>query len=435
VTLRGILTWVAEKPAASLPLLGLAVAERVAWSLSGHMEIRDTELNNVAASWARNGVLADAFQAGSGPTAHVGALPPMIPGLIFRIFGIDTPGSAMVLTIISACVVVVTALILNRLFARIGTPAAYRGAAVVLICLVPFYLELEARSLRVYENGYAALLLSLLLLAAVRLDMSKVIAFADVVGLSALTALIVALSPAAGLSAVAILGILALRNLDWPGRIRAVSVLAVILAATTLPWALHNRSAVGEPVLTRGNFGLEFAIGTNAAAVHPVDEQATYLARLAELHPHQSPPAYRAMTKAGGELNYSRRLGAETWGWVMAHPAEATAIWFRHLGEFFFPPAWLWFHTAPPSLTIPFRMAVVDVIGALALIGLVAGLARKQWLFLYFLPPIILIPLPYILAQPLIRYRYVIASLLVFLAADWLGRLTKRGQGALKPVS
>ena len=37
-----------------------------------------------------------------------------------------------------------------------------------------------------------------------------------------------------------------------------------------------------------------------------------------------------------------------------------------------------------------------------------------------------------LLAQPLVRYRYVIASLLIFLAADCLGRLTGRGHGALK---
>jgi hypothetical protein len=46
-------------------------------------------------------------------------------------------------------------------------------------------------------------------------------------------------------------------------------------------------------------------------------------------------------------------------------------------------------------------------------------------------PPVVLIALPYVLAQPLVRYRYVIASLLVFLAADALTRGLNRSATAL----
>jgi hypothetical protein len=435
VTSRGLLTKVADEPLAAVPLLFIAVAERVAWSLAGHMEIRDTELNNVAVNWARTGALSDAFQVGSGPTAHVGVLPPLIPGLVFRAFGIDTPASALVLTIFASCIIVITALVLNRLFARLGTPARYRGIAMVVICLLPLHLELEARSLRVYENGTAALLLAMMLLAVVRLDRGGTISFWHMVGLSAFTAVMLALSPPVGITAIAILGILALRRLDWAGRFRASTVLALVLVATSLPWALRNRAVLGETVWTRDNFGLEFAIGTYPKAVAPVDPQATYLARLAEVHPHQSPPAYRAMEAAGGELPYARQLGDATWAWVGSHPLQAASIWLRHLREFFFPPLWLWFHTGNPVTDMVVRMIVVNVIAGLGIVGLVSALVRRQSLFLYLLPPIVLIPLPYILAQPLVRYRYVIASLLIFLAADCLGRLTKRGEGALKPIA
>ncbi len=75
---------------------------------------------------------------------------------------------------------------------------------------------------------------------------------------------------------------------------------------------------------------------------------------------------------------------------------------------------------------------LVDIIAVLALAGLAVALVRRQWIYLYLLPPVVLLPLPYILSQPLIRYRYVIASLLIFLAMDCLARLTGGGQGALK---
>lgn len=432
--LQRLLSWIADRPAAALPLFVLAAAERVAWTLNGHLQSLDTELRNAAISWAQTGWVADAFRPDSGPTAHVGALPPIIPGLVFRLFGVDSPTTAVVLTILSALVVVATALVLSRVFAKLGTPAPVRGAAVLLICLMPLHIELESRSLRIYENGYAALALALLLLAVVRLDRGRAIGVRDMLGLSAFTALIVALSPAVGFCAIAMLGLLALRQLAWSGRLAAAGVLAVVLVATSLPWALRNQAALGEKVWTRSNFGLEFALGTHPAAVDPVDPAATYLARLAEIHPHGSESPYRAMQAAGGELPYAHRLGDATWHWVAAHPAEAATIWLRHLREFFFPPPWLWHHTALPDATMPVRIIVVDVIAALALVGLFGALARRQWLFLYLIPPVLLLPLPYLLTQPLVRYRYVIASLLIFLAADCVARLTGRGQGGLKRV-
>lgn len=430
--LQRLLSWIADRPAAALPLVIIAAGERVAWTLSGHLQSLDTELRNAAIHWAQTGWIADAFRPGSGPTAHVGALPPVIPGLIFRLFGTDSPTTSVVLTAMSALVVVATALVLSRVFARLGTAAPVRGAAVLLICLVPLHVELESRSLRAYENGYAALALALLLFAAVRLDRGRTISGRDMVGLSAFTALIVALSPTVGFCAVAMLGLLAMRRLAWSGRFGAAAILATVLITTSLPWALRNQSLLGEMVWTRSNFGLEFALGTHPAAVDPVDPAATYLARLAEIHPHGNDAPYRAMRAVGGELPYAHRLGDQTWLWVAAHPLQAATIWLRHLREFFFPPPWLWHHTALPDATMPVRIVAVDLIAALALVGLFGALARRQWLFLYLIPPVLILPLPYLLTQPLVRYRYVIASLLIFLAADALSRLTGRGQGGLK---
>jgi hypothetical protein len=431
VTVSRFLTWVADNPIAALPLAVAAVAERVAWTMAGHMAMFDTELRNAAVHWATTGWIADAFRAGSGPTAHVGALPVLIPGTIMRIFGVDTPATAFALTTISALIVVATALVLNHAFRRLGTPALARGGAILLICLAPLHVEIESRSLRVYENGTAALLLGLMLLSVVRLDQREAIGVRDLFGLSALAALMIALSPALAICVLAMLGALALRRLNWADRAKAVAFLGIAVFLTTLPWALRNREVMGETVWTRSNFGLEFAIGTHAAAVDPANPAEVYLARLAQVHPHDSETGYRAFQTAGGELAYSRKLGDETWRWVAAHPLQAMQIWLRHLGEFYFPPPWMWLHSGPPDVTTPFRWIIVNVIAAIALYGLGRALVRRQWVFLYLVPPVVLIALPYVLAQPLVRYRYVIASLLVFLAADALARGLNRSATAL----
>jgi hypothetical protein len=88
------------------------------------------------------------------------------------------------------------------------------------------------------------------------------------------------------------------------------------------------------------------------------------VARLAQVHPHDSETGYRAFQAAGGELAYSRKLGDETWRWVAAHPVQAMQIWLRHLGEFYFPPLWMWLHSGLPDVTTPFRWIIVNVIAA-----------------------------------------------------------------------
>lgn len=431
MTVSRFLKWVAETPVAVLPLAVAAVAERVLWTLAGHMAMFDTELRNAAMHWATTGWIGDAFRTGSGPTAHVGVLPVVIPGTIMRLFGVDTPATTLALTVVSALIVVATAFVLNLAFRRLGTPVLARGCAILLICLVPLHVEIESRSLRVYENGTAALLLALMLLSVVRLDQRAAIGMRDLLGLSGLAALMIALSPALAICVIVMLGALALRRLNWPDRIRAATLLGIVLVLTSLPWALRNREVMGETVLTRSNFGLEFAIGTHAAAVDPADPASVYIARLVQVHPHDSATGYSAFKAAGGELAYSRKLGDETWQWVRAHPLQAIQIWLRHVREFYFPPPWMWHHSGQPDVTSPFRWLSVNVIAGLALFGLGATLVRRQWIFLYMVPPVVLIAVPYVLAQPLVRYRYVIASLLVFLAADALARGLNRPKAAL----
>ena len=206
-----------------------------------------------------------------------------------------------------------------------------------------------------------------MLLSVVRLDQREAIGVRDLFGLSALAALMIALSPALAICVLVMLGALALRRLNWPDRAKAVALLGMAIFLTTLPWALRNREVMGETVWTRSNFGLKFAIGTHVAAVDPANPATVYLARLAQVHPHDSETGYRAFQAAGGELAYSRKLG-ETWRWVAAHPVQAMQIWLRHL-----PPLWMWLHSGLPDATTPFRWIIVNIIAAIALCGRGAG--------------------------------------------------------------
>jgi hypothetical protein len=235
--------------------------------MSGNLAFRDTELKKAAVNWATTGAIADAYEPGSGPTAHVGALPPVIAGMVFRLVG-SGDAASILLTIVSASVVVATALVLNRLFARLGTPACARGAALAFVCVVPVFMELEARSLRVYETAtprcrsrrcflprFGSIRVGLFdyaICSASRLLRPFSWGYRQLRGSQA--------SPYSEFSRCA-------GSTDGArSGLRSACVGACRLRSA---WALRNQAVMGETVWTRGNFGLEFAVGTHDGAVSP----------------------------------------------------------------------------------------------------------------------------------------------------------------------
>jgi hypothetical protein len=59
----------------------------------------------------------------------------------------------------------------------------------------------------------------------------------------------------------------------------------------------------------------------------------------------------------------------------------------------------------------------------LAFLCIAWRLWQRQWRYLYVLGAVVLPALPYVLAQPILRYRYVVAALLIYLAVEFLWRV------------
>ncbi len=402
-----------------LVLIHLAIAA------AGGFAPLESELQRVSVSMAETGRIADAYREGSGPTTHTGPLAPALAAGVYWALGPASAASEIVLTIISALVVAATALVLNATFKRLGTPAWARGAALLFIVLVPIHASLQAQDLRARESGIAALMLASTIFLAVRADQQGKVSWTLVGVLAALAAVLFMLSPASGLGAYGVCGLLCLRRIDWRRWLGVVLVAAGALAIVTTPWALRNQRVFGEPILSRGNFGLEFAIGTHAGAVAPSDPTAAFQARLREIHPFRSEFAYANMQAAGGEIPYARKLQLETNAWISGHRSEAARIWARHILEFYAPPPWLWNPYAQPGLASKAKSVIVGILTLVALIALAIRLFQRQWMYLYIMFPVVLVSLPYVALQPRVRYRYVIASLLVFLAVDIARRRSK----------
>lgn len=402
----------------------LSAAMRIVWiTRAGGFLPLNSEMHQIAVSLARTGTISSAYRPDGIATTHVGPIAAAPAALIYHLFGVDSLPSELILAAIATAVLFGTMVVLDRAFALLDVGVLARRAAIALFLLVPVNINMETQDLRVRESGVAALILALLLLAVLRLDRRGTWQARDLLGLSALAALLFALSPSVAIPGYAAYGLWTLRNVNWK-RWPVVGVMTfATLAIALAPWAYRNHVLLDRWVWSRGNVGLELAVGTYPAAVNPVDPAKTFTSRLAEIHPFQSDAAYARLRSMGGELAYADAMGNQTMAWAHANPASAAKIWIRHVGEFYIPPTWLWSVTSNRGLVDTFRSAWAGVVTVVAFVTIAALLWRRRWLYLY--PAIIAATsaLPFIIAQPRTRYRYAIAGLLMFAACAGIERL------------
>jgi hypothetical protein len=140
------------------------------------------------------------------------------------------------------------------------------------------------------------------------------------------------------------------------------------------------------------------------------------------------------MRAAGGELAWDRALISRTEQWIREHPVSTLKLTARHVWEYYFPPRWMWL----PDIGIItiFKQSAMWIIAAIGFVGLGARIADRDWPYLYVAAALLLTMLPYAVVQPVVRYRYPIGALLVFLAADAIVRaarfVSNRQQTALR---
>lgn len=390
------------------------------------------EAARVALALARTGTFGDAFAQGSGPTAH---LMPVLPAIAAAVFRIAPPTSAAASLILLAWALAQTLggiLLLRLLFARMGaSPGALRWATATLL-LAPVFVQDEVIGFRFWDGAAAVCLGAAGLLAALSIERDGRLGLQRAAGAAALWALTVFVNPIAGFALALVLGWTAIRRLPRADAVRFALLSAATLALLLVSWTIRNARALGDPVVLRSNFGLELAIGNHPAALSDVAPEKVYLARLTELHPLYSGANRAAMARAGGEVPYARRLGAETWRWIGAHPLSFARLAARHLRQFLFPPAWLMITTGWEELTVP-RAALVSLLNLCGLAAIAVAVARRRPGAALLAIYVAAVALPYALVQPVPRYTYLVWGLLAFAAWDGAARLAASLPGAAKP--
>lgn len=382
------------------------------------------EAQRVALALAQGYGFADAYFDGQGPTAHLLPVSPAIAGGILRLFGPYSDAAALTLLLWALLQTMGGYLLLMLLFRRLGmAPAALRWG-FALLCLVPPFVVQEVVDFRYWESGIAVVLMATALLLIAGIDRDRAPGLPYLVGTGALIALLFFVAPSAGLATVFSAGVMVLwRWRSWRTAVPLAGGFALCLAAMVTPWAIRNADALGAPVLLRSNAGLELAIANHDAALSDEAPEQIFADRLTAIHPAAAGPALRAtLRERGGEVRYSKQLGADARNWIADHPAGFARLCLRHLRQYVWPEPWQFYFSGWEGAR-PARSLTIAIVGTLGLIGLAIRLKRQPRLYWPIALTIAAIALTYAPFQPMARYIYLTYGLLAFLAVDLLVRL------------
>jgi hypothetical protein len=378
------------------------------------------ESHYVAVSLATTGRFADPFGYPSGPTAHIGMLTPLPSTFAYWLFGGDSPYAEFLLYCWAALLVCLATWFCWRLAIVLGAPRGARLAAVAVVALAPLQFHMEMYENRNWEINLAAVVLIWILLTLAESDVN-LLTRRSLVLIGASTGFLFILNPSSGLGAI--LSVALFHKLRVPFRQWWIAPLFMVIVGGSLGgfWAERNMRELGAPIFLRDNFALEAALSNYSGAWHAADPNATLNSRMNEIHPSRMAPGQ--LDAKGGEVAYYHALGQQVRDWIAAHPWEFLNLCGRRFIEFFLPPRRFWSPYLEHTVhLIGLRQLVVwtTTLGGLATLFV---MAPRQRPYAYILVAVLGCSPPYILVEPMLRYRYMISTLLIFCALDGAFRL------------
>ena len=220
------------------------------------------EMGRIGAAIATGQGFADPFQGHTGPTAWEPPLYPYLIAGVFKIAGVYTPASALILlslnSLFSALTCIPVFLIARRCFSeRVAVATAWLWA------LLPSVMYWCTRW--VWETSLAALILAVIFWLTLRLEDVKGtkawIAFGLLWGVAALTnTSLLSFLPASGL------WIWYRRHKQGRSSFAGVALASLFFIATIAPWLVRNYATFGRFIFIRSNFGAELRLGNGPFA-------------------------------------------------------------------------------------------------------------------------------------------------------------------------
>lgn len=366
-----------------------------------------TELEKTAISVATKGVFGNPYAVTTGPTGHVAPGYTLILALLFRVLGTGAVGeiakqvlSAAIASVLYGLLPSAGSCLLND--RRAGIVAALAGA------LYPARPIVEIKG--DWETPYAAIALVLLAMMTVHLwtrhDASRRQALLQ--GLAWGISLLFVPALISLFLALLIAGFVFCRRGVNTTRYPVFAAIEIAVVAVCLaPWVIRNDYALGAPVLTRTNLGLELRVSNNDDATP--DQRVNYLSGVfAKYHPLLSVPE-ALKVRAMGEIAYNKQAGDEAKRWIWEHPGRFVQLSLGRVRCY-----WLYYDPTSPVKTVFLGGTIL-----LGWAGFVMLMVRRERVEAAAVIGLILLiyPLPNYLVHVGLRQEYPIHWLMMLLAA------------------
>jgi hypothetical protein len=395
----------------------------VAFSLIGDQF--SPERNHFSFGWetgriARSVALGEGFgsplHVPTGPTAWMPPVYVYLVAAVFKVFGVYTLKSAVVMltlnSIFSALTCLTVFLIADKSFGRVI--AIRTGWAWALF---PYAIDFAA--CRVWGDCLNTLLFSLLFLAALRLEDLKSpkawLGFGLLAGTSSLACppvLLVAL-----LLTARVCYRIRRRGMPW-GRSASLTALMTLLVLS--PWFARNYRTFDRVIPFRSNFWLEMRVGNTGDLSDIVPDWSHPATNKAEMD------EYRRL----GELNYMAAKRRQTLDFIYAYPGAFASLTVRR-----FFCVWTGFWTLHLFLVDPIsalHAILTTTLTIFMLIGLFKAWRSDKTVVTPYLLAVLSFPLVYYITHSHAEYRHPIDTIIVALAVYGANGFFARGRSGEK---
>jgi hypothetical protein len=365
------------------------------------------EMGRIGRSLASGHGFANPFNETTGLTAWEPPLYPFLIAGVFKVFGIYTRSSALVLLILNSIFSALTCIPIFLIARR-----CFNDKVAVWASWLWALLPSGFATRWVWETSLAALLLAIVFWLALELEERNGLCpwfeFGLLWGIAALTnTSMLSFLPASGL------WVWYRRAKRGRRSIGGVAAASIIFFACIAPWLIRNYRTFGQFVFLRSNFGAELRIGNGPGANGTWREY---------LHPTQN--VY--------EMRRYRQL--REIAYVAERKREAIAFiredYLRFVGLCIKRFIYYWAGRPRPaqiSALPPIENLVFLASSVLALWGLVRGLRKRRpgaWLFFWL---ILCYPLVYYVTFPHARYRHPIEPELTILMIYVISEAERKG--------
>jgi hypothetical protein len=368
-----------------------------------------TENERVAAALAAGRGWSDAFDHGTGPTAHTAPLYPLVLAGIYWLCGdYETATGRGVQRGLSIALSVLVLLLLPVIAGKLGLSLTAGWMAAFVGAWSPNNVRAELTGW--HENVASVLALFGLIWCLDDLRQRGWSGCAARLRTGILLGLTALLAPNLLLIPILFFAVeLAWRRAERGRIIRCGFVLATISLLMAAPWIIRNYRVLGGFVPLRSNFGLELAVGNRPGA-----NGFTYAAGMSAMHPFNS-AAERARLIEQGELAYMRDKLRQALSWIREHPRQFVWLMMRRARLFWIPwDAWLKIDIACLQFDLPTYLVFTFAVLVEMLRLLLKNPPTGRLLGCVVLGA----GLPYLVTHVEARYRLPITSLYLLLSLN-----------------